>query len=140
MIATARKTSYVGGIVVDKVADAAADGPLGLHVQLNPVAHGIIKRIREDTGVPNTEAMARILEYFAGLDRKFRLAIINKDPETRRELARLALREMAAMDAAGEEPPGTVEQSCVLIRALATKIEHAESARQREFGAKGKKK
>jgi hypothetical protein len=130
-----RNSSYFGGIVVDKLTDTPTG--VGIHIRLSPAAHQVVEGLRADTGVPNTEAMSRILEYFAGLDRKFRLAIINKDPETRRELARLALREMAAMDAAGEKPPGTVEEACAAIRALVGRIEQTESARQHQLGGKG---
>src|SRR5687767_2562912 len=70
-------------------------------VTLNPRARDVVEQLREDTGVPNTEAMARILEWFAAQDRKFRLAVLTRDEETKRELVRLVLQEMAGMDKAG---------------------------------------
>jgi hypothetical protein len=70
----------------------------GLTVNLTADARTVIESIRDDTGIPNTEAMTRILEWFATLDRKFRLAILNRDEETRRELAGDALSKMAGVD------------------------------------------
>lgn len=65
-------------------------------------AKAIIEGIREDTGVPKTEALTRILEWFAGLDRKLRIAVLTRDPDTRRELTRLVLRDMADLKDAGD--------------------------------------
>ena len=61
-----------------------------VQIMLTPESRRIIENLRDDTGIPNTESMARILEWFAGLDRKLRLAILNRDEETRNELALLA--------------------------------------------------
>lgn len=78
-------------------------------VDLTPRAREVIDGIRDDTGVPNTEAMARLLEWFAGLDRKLRLAVLTRDIDTRNELLALALRDMAA-EAATVEPFGPIKQ------------------------------
>lgn len=67
---------------------------LPLMVSLQPDARKIIEKIREDTGIPQTEALKRLLEWFAGLDRKLRLAILDNDPATRDELVRLAFAGM----------------------------------------------
>jgi hypothetical protein len=67
-----------------------------ISVTLTPRARGVVEKLRADTGIPNTESVARLLEWFAGLDRKHRLALLNGDPATRAELARLSLEQMAA--------------------------------------------
>lgn len=66
-----------------------------IHITLGPEAREVVEKLRQDTGIPNTEAVARLLEWFAGLDRKFRLALLNRDASTRAELARLTLQDMA---------------------------------------------
>jgi len=63
-------------------------------VNLTPRARAIIDSIRDESGVPNTEAMARILEWFAGLDRKHRTAILTKDVDAQREYLRLVLDQI----------------------------------------------
>jgi hypothetical protein len=72
--------------------------------QVNPEARAILEGLKEETGVPNTESLTRILEWFASLDRKFRLAVLNRDPATRAELARLTLEQWAAAEAAQPKP------------------------------------
>ena len=68
------------------------------NVPLNSRANAIIDKLRDDTGIPKVEAIARIVEWFAQQDRKFRLAILTRDLETQRELARLSLVDMAGID------------------------------------------
>lgn len=53
-----------------------------IQIDLTPRAREIIEGLRADTGVPNTEAMVRLLEWFAGLDRRLRVAILTRDQET----------------------------------------------------------
>lgn len=74
----------------------------GVMVSLNAEAREVVERLREDTGIPNTEALTRILEWFASRDRKFRLALLNGDEDTKAGLARLTLLEMAGLDGADE--------------------------------------
>ena len=64
-------------------------------VPLKARASELLNGIRNDTGVSKVEAIQRIFEWFLGLDRKLRLAILNKDVETQRELVRLVLSDMA---------------------------------------------
>jgi hypothetical protein len=102
----------------------------------------MVAQIREDTGIANTEAMERILEWFTGLDRKFRLAILNNDPATRAELARLTLSEMAVGDAAGvdlSKPPSSYREVIAAQRKL---LELAEQmgASYEEHIARSKRK
>lgn len=66
-----------------------------LHVNLSPDAKEIIDGIRRDTGVSQVVVMERLLQWFTSVDRRFRLAIINRDSETQRELAADALARMA---------------------------------------------
>jgi len=77
------------------MAERDTGKPISTPINLTPRARAIIEGIREETGVPNTEAMVRILEWFTSLDRKFRLAILNRDEETKRELFLLVLQQMA---------------------------------------------
>lgn len=74
-----------------------------ISIDLTPEARVVIEALREDSGIPNTEATKRILQWFAGLDRKLRLAILNKDIETQREMIRLVLADMAGDAAAKTE-------------------------------------
>jgi hypothetical protein len=69
-----------------------------VNVPLGPRSRVIVERIRLDTGIPKTEALTRILEWFASLDRKFRLAVLTSDPATREELARIALADMVTAE------------------------------------------
>lgn len=64
-------------------------------LKLSAEAKAITESLRDDTGVSNVAAMERLLEWFAGLDRRFRLAILNRDEDTRRELALDALAKMS---------------------------------------------
>lgn len=114
---------------------ADSSPPKAISITLNARARDIIERLRDDTGVPNTEAMARILEWFASQDRKFRLAVLTRDEETKRELVRLVLQEMAGMDKAGladATASVTPREAVKVIRAMADKlaqqIESLESA------------
>jgi hypothetical protein len=72
---------------------------ISLTINLVPRAREIVDKLRADTGIPQTEAMLRILTWFASLDKKLRLAILNNDPETREELVRLAFASMLTRDA-----------------------------------------
>lgn len=56
--------------------------PKSIQLQLSGAAREIVEGLRADTGIPNTEAMARLLEWFASLDRRLRVAILTRDQET----------------------------------------------------------
>ncbi len=70
-----------------------------INISLNARARAIVDGIRDDSGVPKVEAVARIIEWFADLDRKLRFAVLSRDIESQRELISLALKEMVADDA-----------------------------------------
>lgn len=102
---------------------------VGISIQLSPKAREIVDQLRGDTGIPNTEALSRILEWFAGQDRKLRIAILTNDVDTRHELLRLALRDMAAMDTSAATiggVPVTLKETAAVIRAMADRIEVLE--------------
>lgn len=75
------------------VTEDTPSKPKGISIQLSPRARAIVESVRRETGVPNTEAVTRILEWWASFDRKLRIAVLNHDLETRRELIRLTLAE-----------------------------------------------
>lgn len=101
--------------------------PKTVTLNLTPKAREIVENIREDTGVPNTTAMERFLEWLGEQDRKFRVAVLTKDPELKREMARLVLADMAAIEAAdpghAQPVPVTVEQATRIIRVMLGHIE-----------------
>src|SRR5688500_11170724 len=78
------------------VADQTDTKRKTVTLNLNPETREIIEKIKDDTGVAQVVALQRILEWFSGLDRKLRLAILNRDEETRRELIQLVLQEILA--------------------------------------------
>lgn len=100
--------------------------PIAITVHLVPEARRVVDNIRNDSGVPNTEAMARILEWFAAQPRKFRLALLNRDVETQRELIRGVLVEMAGLDAAQkirDAGPASIPDALAVARAMLDEIE-----------------
>jgi hypothetical protein len=106
-------------------------------ITLNPEARQVIEQIREDTGIPNTEAMTRILEWFASLDRKFRLAVLSRDEETRRELAADVLSKMAGLDGGAKAFSATAEmtpgQMAKAIRFLTDRLESLATGYKRDL-------
>lgn len=129
-----RRTINLSGNTVENPA------PYKLYVNLSPDAREIIEGIREDTGQTAVVAMSRLLEWFAGQDRKFRLAILHNDEETKREQARLVLREMADLEAAdpvaaaGSVAGVTFDQAVRIMRVMTDHIERL-GAGLREAGA-----
>lgn len=111
-----------------------------IHVPLHQSASEVIEGIRDDTGVSKTEAATRIFEWFAGLDRKLRLAVLNRDADTRRELTRLVLAEMAGVEAAD---PGaaaaaadmSIEQAVRIARVMLDHVERLDAGRKNEPAA-----
>jgi hypothetical protein len=71
--------------VENKRADQADEKRVTISVNLSTPARRIIDGIRADTGIPNTTAMEQILEWFAGLDVKLRLAVLVRDEETKQK-------------------------------------------------------
>jgi methylphosphotriester-DNA--protein-cysteine methyltransferase len=105
-------------------------------ITLNPEARKVIEQIREDTGIPNTEAMTRILEWFAGLDRKFRLAVLSRDEETRRELAADVLSKMSGLHGAkafSATAEMTPDQMAKAIRFLTDRLESLATGYKRDL-------
>jgi CheY-like chemotaxis protein len=114
---------------------------INLNVNVTPSARAVIERIREDTGVPNTEAVARLLEWFAAQPRKFRLALLNRDVDTQRELIRGVLVEMAGLDAVHkirEAGPASIPEAVSAARAMLDEIEK-RYADDQKYLAKRKK-
>ncbi len=60
----------------------------------------VLDGLKDELGIPNTEARVRLLEWFAGLDPKARAGIINRNPQARAEVTRLALMQAAGLTAA----------------------------------------
>jgi hypothetical protein len=114
---------------------AVADSPrVSISVSIVPAARSILDRLREDTGVPQTEAMARLLEWFAAQPRKFRLALLNRDVETQRELIRAVLLEWAGIDAAQkikDAGPASIPEALAVARAMLDEVEARYAADQR---------
>ena len=102
--------------------------PVQISISLVAPARRVVERLREETGVPVTEAMTRILEWYASFDPKFRLAVLNRDPEVRRELTALAMKTMAENPSHDFTPPAQP----------ATKTEQAAAAKAAIAGAKKK--
>lgn len=109
--------------------DDAEDGKRKqLPVSLNPAARRVIESIRQNTGIPNTTAMQRILEWFAALDNKLQLAVLVRDEQTKTELTQQVIRQMAGLPAhslAESAEKLTVEQTLAAIRAMTDRLENA---------------
>ena len=112
-----------------------------LGVNLSPDARAVIRGLREDTGVPNTEAMTRLLEWFAAMPRKFRLAILTKDAAGRDELLVDWLREHLAAEGLKTTPLAAddVTARVRLIHQLVNEI-HATYEGTRDAAAGKRKK
>lgn len=89
----------------------------GVTVDLSPVARQVIDAIRERTGVPKVTALERILEWYASLEPRFQLAILNKDESVRGDLIRSIIRDYAGADLPADP-----------IRAAST-MDHAQAVR-----------
>lgn len=88
------------------VADKPKTNRVTVTLKLSEAAGRIVETIKDDTGVTNVAAMERLLEWFSGIDRRFRLAILNRDEETRRQLAVDALARMAGVPEGLVSGPG----------------------------------
>ena len=104
-----------------------------ISVTLNPRARQVIEGIRGDSGVPNTEAMARILEWFAALDRKLRLSVLTRDVGTQREMLTLLLQQMVAADAATKEHGPLALLDLDQLLALQTQVGHHIGERAKTY-------
>lgn len=58
----------------------------GISLNLTPAARSFAERIRERTGVPATEALARLLEWFSSMPVKFQTAVLMGHREDQLEL------------------------------------------------------
>jgi hypothetical protein len=65
-----------------------------------PRARQVMDAIRVKTGVPKAEALARILDWYASLDARLQLAIMNNDQSMRGELIQSIIRDYAGADLA----------------------------------------
>jgi hypothetical protein len=122
-LATVRDFSTLSPIVVENEPKRE-----NTSVPLNPAARAVVERVREETGIPKVEALARILEWFGSLDRKLRLAVLTRDEETREELTKLVVRQMAGLpkDQLAESAESlTVEQTLAATRAMIDRLENA---------------
>lgn len=70
-----------------------------IRINLTGSARKVVEDIREETGVPNTTAMERLLEWYASLPAELRLGLLNRSPGDRRKLAVHAIAEMGGPDA-----------------------------------------
>lgn len=116
------------------------DKPKGISFQLNPRARAVIEGLRRDTGVPNTEALTRILEWYASLDRKLRLAVLNGDPETRRELAALVAADLAENPSRDLTPAGVPSMKPEQRDAVHKAAAHARKAKPADESPKSNRK
>jgi hypothetical protein len=94
------------------VVDPANQGlrRVSMTIQVNPRARVVLEDLKDETGIANSEALVRLLEWFAALDPKARAGIINGRPDVRAEFTRLALSQMAGLDKVGiNKPPGEVK-------------------------------
>lgn len=127
-----------------KKTDDDRDGPdlskqSVVNLRVKPEAAEILRGIRNDTGVPGSEALVRILEWFASLDRKFRLALLNKDDETRRELALRTLLDMAKRDPRALITDLPMAQSVQMLEALQRHIQILSDSVNFQVQSKNKK-
>lgn len=81
--------------MIVEMADKQPIARVGVNVSLLPKARDVIEKIREQTGVPQTEALKRILEWYASQKPLFRQAILTGDPESRQEFSRALLEQWA---------------------------------------------
>ena len=109
--------------VVDNLLETK---PVQIYVSLTPAARSIIDQLRDDTGVPVTEAMKRILEWYASFDAKFRLAVLNRDPSVRRELTQLAMKSMAENPTKDLTPPAPPAVKPDQAKAVKAALEHSK--------------
>lgn len=105
-------------------------------INIKPDAKVVIESIREETGVPQTEALTRILEWFAAQDRKLRVAILTRDEETQREMMGLLLQQVAGVNEATAQSATSAvsaEQAVAGIHALADRLKQIDEFRQRDI-------
>jgi hypothetical protein len=95
----------------------ATDPKERIGIDLSPAARQIVDSVRERTGVPKVAALERILEWYATLEPRFQLAILNKDESVRADLIRSIIRDYAGADMPADP-----------IRAAST-MDHAEAVK-----------
>lgn len=76
-----------------------ASKPKTVSINLNPAARAVIEALRDETGVPNTDAMIRILEWFAAQPTEVRLAILTRQ-DANALITRHRMEEMSERGAA----------------------------------------
>lgn len=106
-------------------------------VQVNPEGWPILDRVKSDFGVGKADFVTRLLLWFDRQEPRVQLELLRPDGDPVTELVTAKLAELSA---SGKAPATSIEDACRLIKSLATRIEQAEKARQREFGARPPKK
>ncbi len=120
----------VSGIVAEENEESR-------HVTPIPLVRGakaIIESLREETGVPKTEALVRILEWFASLPVELRLAVLNRNEDARRRLLKTVIVEMAGDAEAATNPnlPADEREAIRLIQHMAARLEKLRTSRANE--------
>lgn len=136
----AEKNSLFWWNVVDKKEDLKTTT---VQVKLSSAARKVVERLREDTGVPNVEAVARILEWFSGQDEDFRTGVMYRRADPMADLVGRRLGELAASKVADPEALDkiTAAEALALIPLLVKRIErehqtHIENIRELTGGPK----
>lgn len=92
---------------MSSVASNAKAKRLAITFSVKASARDVLENLREETGIPNAEALARVLEWFASQEPALRLAILNRRPEVRTAL----LAPLMAKVAHGEDLDDVDEDS-----------------------------
>lgn len=110
-------------------------------VNLSGPARQMLETLRDETGIPNVEAITRFLEWLSGVDRKFRIAILTRDAAAQQEFSRTVLSEMAGRAVmADKAEPVTIEQATGVISIMLERIKQIEASYRKDLAAAGKRK
>jgi hypothetical protein len=95
----AEKNRSVSGAVKEEIPERES-----VKINLTPEAMAVITAMRSETGTIKIEAMSRIVEWFASLPLKLRLAVLNRDDRAQDELLVDWFREHLARKALNLPP------------------------------------
>jgi hypothetical protein len=114
------------------VTDEAELPTVKTQVQLTSRARKVLDALKDDTGIPQTEAIARVFEWFSAQDRKLRVAILHRDENTQAEMMRLVLQQATGAEGLSKhDVPGGVnpDQAAAMIAALAGRMAETDASR-----------
>lgn len=101
-------------------------------IAVAPKAREVMDEIRVQTGVPKAEALTRILEWYANLPTRIRLAILNRNESAKADLVHSTIQEMSTaglpdnpLESAKDV---TAEQATRIIKLMADRLAYLNKA------------